>query len=70
MGGSGPSTIGFIREWRTVYLVPDGCRVCLTGTVRLSLPYFDAWETPTQAEPDYRVIDTMELEFVNCERVG
>jgi hypothetical protein len=60
---------GFIQEWRTEYLVLDGCRVDLTGTLRLSLPYFDAWETPTQAHPDDRVTDTMELRFVNGELV-
>lgn len=59
-----------IREWRFEYLVLDEYRIRFTGSMRLSHPYGDPWESPTSDEPDEADTDTTKLEFENGELTG
>lgn len=58
-----------VREWRFENLVLDDCRIRFTGSLRLSHPYGDSWESPTSGDSDEANSETATLEFENGELI-
>ena len=58
-----------LKEWRFESLVLDECRIRFTGTLRLSHPYDDPWESPTADDADEANAETTMLEFENGDLI-